>query len=251
MQHYELSDIVLDELKLHGIKGHQSDTGGGHLQVTWQVVPEKERRTVVVAKTPGDWRARLNTRALVRRFLRADNVALVREPTRKPKEKPKHLQKALEVVDNTIIASTPEQLASMRGEISDLTELVLRLTKIVSSVRETMNTHFPALPEQPAPPPVVPIKHSSRSIKLREYLTVDRPISLDALVRDTGLTLNQIKLKVGYMIKQGEAELFQNRVRLLTAEPKPRKKPGRKPTKVVAMKKPGKTNGHRHAMARQ
>lgn len=250
MQHYELSDIVHDELKLHGIKGQQNDRGSGHIEVTWQVVPEKEKRTVIVAKTPSDWRSRLNTRALVRRFLRADNVALVREPTRKPKEKPKHLEKALELTNNTVVASTPEQLASLRGEISDLTELVLRLTKIVTSVRETMNTHFP---EQPAPPPVVPIQHSSRSIKLREYLTVDRPISLDALVRDTGLDLKQIKLKVGYMVKQGEAELFQNRVRLLTAEPKPRKKPGRKPKVVVVLKKGvGKANGHRHAsMPRQ
>ncbi|MHC2884024.1 hypothetical protein [Bradyrhizobium barranii] len=82
----ELTEIAVNELKAHGIKAHLRDTNGGHIEIAWQVVPEKEVRKIVVAKSTSDWRSRMNTRADVRRLLRADNVSpkMSQEKPKKP-----------------------------------------------------------------------------------------------------------------------------------------------------------------------
>lgn len=110
----ELTEIALNELKLHGVKGQTRDTNGGHIEIAWQVVPEKEVRRVIVAKTASDWRARMNTRAEVRKLLRADNVTL-KSQNDKP-EKPKPLTKALELPQPEAVVPIPDQMKALRGE---------------------------------------------------------------------------------------------------------------------------------------
>ncbi|MHC2277344.1 hypothetical protein ACVME8_003955 [Bradyrhizobium diazoefficiens] len=138
---------LLNELKLHGVKGLTRDTNGGHIEIAWQVVPEKEVRRVFVAKTASDWRARMNTRAEVRKLLRADNVVL-KAQNEKP-QKPKPLAKALELPQPDTVVPMPDQMKALRGELADLTELVLRLTRIATGMREVLTTHVPK--PQPAP----------------------------------------------------------------------------------------------------
>ncbi|MGY8677285.1 hypothetical protein Q2941_05635 [Bradyrhizobium sp. UFLA05-153] len=199
----ELTEIALNELKLHGVKGHTRDTNGGHIEIAWQVVPEKEVRRVFVAKTASDWRARMNTRAEVRKLLRADNVTLKSQNEKQP-QKPKPLTKALELPQPDAVIPLPDQFKALRGEVADLTELVLRLTKIATGMREVLTTHVPK--PQPAAPEMKP---SSRSIKLVEYLSLDRWIAISALVRDTGLTPTQIKLKLHYLKQHDQIEIYR------------------------------------------
>ncbi|UEM11989.1 hypothetical protein J4G43_047370 [Bradyrhizobium barranii subsp. barranii] len=227
----ELTEIALNELKLHGVKGQTRDTNGGHIEIAWQVVPEKEVRRVFVAKTASDWRARMNTRAEVRKLLRADNVTL-KAQNEKP-EKPKPLTKALELPQPDAVVPIPDQMKALRGELADLTELVLRLTKIATGMREVLTTHVPK--PQPAAPAVKP---SSRSIKLVEYLSLDRWITISALVRDTGLTPTQIKLKLHYLKQHDQIEIYRGEVRLKPAVPKPSAKKAAK--KVAKAKQPAR-----------
>lgn len=214
--HNELTEIALNELKAHGIKGHLRDTNGGHIEITWRVVPEKEVRTIVVAKSTSDWRSRMNTRADVRRLLRADNVTLKMQHEKKP-QKVQQLDKALALPPPDIM-SVPDQLKAMRAELGDLTELVLRLTKISTTVRDTVAVHVPK-PETIVPPPP-----SSRSVKLAEYLSEDRWITIDTLPRDTGLTPEQIKLKLQYLKQHDLIELYRGQARLKPPKPRPAKK---------------------------
>ncbi|MGY8661747.1 hypothetical protein Q3C01_05180 [Bradyrhizobium sp. UFLA05-109] len=226
----ELTEIALNELKLHGVKGQTRDTNGGHIEIAWQVVPEKEVRRVFVAKTTSDWRARMNTRAEVRKLLRADNVTLKSQNEKQLRPKPQPLTKALELPQPDAIVPIPDQMKALRGEVADLTELVLRLTKIATGMREVLTTHVPK--PQPAAPVMKP---SSRSIKLVEYLSLDRWIAISALVRDTGLTPTQIKLKLHYLKTHDQIEIYRGEVRL---KPAPVKPTAKKATKKVTKTKP-------------
>src|SRR3954462_8944227 len=109
----ELTDIALNELKQHNIKGQLRDTNGGHIEIAWQVVPEKEVRKIVVAKTTSDWRSRINTRAEVRRLLRADNVTLKMEAPKKPAKV--KLEKAIALPQPEM--PIPDQIKAMRSEV--------------------------------------------------------------------------------------------------------------------------------------
>ncbi|QOZ68905.1 hypothetical protein [Bradyrhizobium arachidis] len=214
--HNELTEIALNELKAHGIKGHLRDTNGGHIEITWQVVPEKQVRTIIVAKTTSDWRSRMNTRADVRRLLRADNVTLKMQHEKKP-QKVQQFDKALALPQPETL-SVPDQLKALRAEVGDLTALVLRLTKISATVRDTVAVHVPR-PEAIVPPPP-----SSRSVKLVEYLSEDRWVTIDTLPRDTGLKPEQIKLKLQYLKQHDLVEVYRGQVRLKPPKPKPEKK---------------------------
>lgn len=239
----ELVEIATAELKQHGIKPEVTHTNGGHIQITWRVVPEKELRCVTTAKTGSDWRNRMNIRADVRRLLRADNVTLKREEP-KPKKHPE-LAKALSLPQP--VTPIPDQLAAMRGEIADLTELMMRTFKMVGIMRETIASHAPPPPPPSAPPEPV----SSRSVKIKEFLALDRWVSLSALARDTGLAPQQVKLKLYYLERLGEVSVYQGQAKLNAVEPRPKKPRGRAAAKLKAMaaKEPTKlkkkTNGHR------
>ncbi|GAB9186007.1 hypothetical protein [Bradyrhizobium diazoefficiens] len=208
----ELTEIALSELKAHGIRGHIRDTNGGHIEISWQVVPEKEVRRIIVAKSTSDWRSRMNTRADVRRFLRADNISL-KMSTQPKKQTQLQAEKAMSLPQPDVLP-IPDQIAAMRGEMSDLSELVMRLYKIVAGVRDNIASYVPK-PVEAAPKPT-----SSRSVKLVEYLAHDRWVTIDTLPRDTGLTAEQIKLKLQYLKNHDEVEIFRGQAKL--KPPKPR-----------------------------
>lgn len=96
-------------------------------------------------------------------------------------------------------------------------------------MREVLTTHVPK--PQPAAPVIKP---SSRSIKLVEYLSLDKWVAISALVRDTGLTPTQIKLKLQYLKQHEQIESYRGEVRLKPAVPTP----SAKKTKKVAPAKP-------------
>ena len=220
----ELQQIAVSELRLHGIKPVVENTGGGHIAIVWRAVPEKEERRVIVAKTPGDWRARMNTRAEVRKYLKADNVSLV---VAQPKKKNRLLAEAV-VAPPPDVIPTADQFAALRGEIADLTQLVLRLTKIAYATRDMAAKVLPE--EAPAP-----VKLPSASIKIAEYLSLEKYTSLTALVRDTGLTLKQVQLKLEYLRRQGEVSIHQNSAKLLKVSTRRR---GRAPRTLHAAATP-------------
>lgn len=229
----ELQQIAMNELKLHGIKPTMRPNGSGHIEIVWRAVPEKQERVVVVARTPGDWRARMNTRAEVRRYLKADNVQLVVQ--NKPRTKAKaQLQDAINLPAEII--PIPDQLTALRGEIADLSEMLIKVLKVAYGTREMIAKVLPK--EAPAP-----VKLPSASIKIHEYLSLDRWVSITSLVRDTGLTLKQVKLKLEYLRKQGDLTIHQQSVKLTrqpTIKPRGRKKKHMNGTN-------GKTlNGHDH-----
>ncbi|UPT99184.1 hypothetical protein J4G48_0014530 [Bradyrhizobium barranii subsp. apii] len=227
----ELVDIATAELKQYGIKPEVTYTNGGHIQITWRAVPEKELRCVTTAKTGSDWRNRMNIRADVRRLLRADNVMKKEEP--KPKKHPE-LAKALSLPKEVV--PIPDQIAALRGEVADLTELMVRTFRMVGNMRETIAAQTPRSPP-PAPPPA-----SSRSVKIKEFLALDRWVSLSALARDTGLSPQQIKLKLYYLQRLGEVSVHQGQAKLNEVEPRPKKPRGRAAHKIKA--KMNKLNGH-------
>jgi hypothetical protein len=223
-------EVATAELKQHGIKPQITYTNGGHIEIAWRVVPEKELRRIITSKTGSDWRARMNIRAEVRRLLKADNVMTLKRNEPKPK-KHHELTKALNLPQQVV--PIPDQIAALRGEVADLTELMLRVAKGVSVVREAVAAQAPSPPLAPEPPP------SSRSVKIKEYLSLDRWLSLSALTRDTGLSIKQIKLKLGYLERLGEVSIYQGQAKLNAVEPRPKKPRGRAAHKVNAKK----TNG--------
>ncbi|KRR21384.1 hypothetical protein CQ14_06965 [Bradyrhizobium lablabi] len=237
MHHSELTEIATAELKQHGIKPQITHTNGGHIEIAWRVVPEKELRRVITSKTGSDWRARMNLRAEVRRLLRADNVALKQET--KPKKHPE-LAKALNLPQEVV--PLPDQVSALRGEVADLTALMTRVAKVVGSLRDTVAAQVVPPPPKPEPP-------SSRSVKIKEYLSLDRWVSLSALARDTGLSPKQIKLKLDYLARLGELTVYQGQAKLNAVEPRPKKPRGRAAHKAKVVKKAKGTNGHRHRIA--
>ncbi|MBR0741144.1 hypothetical protein JQ581_29855 [Bradyrhizobium liaoningense] len=210
--HNELTEIAISELKAHGIRAQLRDTNGGHIEIAWQVVPEKEVRRVIVAKTTSDWRSRMNTRAEVRRLLRADNVTLKMSVSKPKKKKQLIAEKAMSLPEPDVLP-IPDQVAAMRAEMADLTELVVRLVRIVTGVRDTIATYVPK-PVEAALQPA-----SSRSVKLVEYLARDRWTTIDTLPRDTGLTAEQIKLKLQYLKNHDEIEIFRGQAKLKPPKP--------------------------------
>ena len=212
--HGELMEVAVAELKMHGIKAECRQLNGGHVEIAWQVVPEKQPRKVITSKTGSDWRGRMNLRAEVRRQLRADNVTLKRLVEPKPKGH-NALAKALDLPQPDKIA-IPDQISALQSEIGDLTQLVLRLGKIIASVRDAIIANAPPSSATSSLPPK-PV--NSRSVKIAEYLTLDRWISLAALERDTGLSAKQVKSKLAYLAKHGQVVVYRSQAKLKPSTP--------------------------------
>jgi hypothetical protein len=80
---------ALRELDAAGVRDIEQVNGGKHLQLRWRVNGHAALRMYSLPVTPSDWRAPRNTRAEIRRILRADGVLVVPEkvapaPARKP-----------------------------------------------------------------------------------------------------------------------------------------------------------------------
>jgi hypothetical protein len=152
-------EAVTSELHKVGIKPEIEVTAGGHVRISWRATPDKELRTLFTSKTGSDYRGRLNIRANVRALLKQDNV---HAPEKTPKPKAA-IEKILELPKPTV--SFPDQVAAMRAEISDLTDLVLDLACLVkASLGQTI---VPLAPEAPpaslaAPEPAAPLPATPR-----------------------------------------------------------------------------------------
>lgn len=81
MKRNECLDAVVGELRAAGIRDIEYANGGKHLQVRWQV-SGRSRRVVTVPVSPSDHRAVANTRADVRRLLRADGMLVIPSPAK-------------------------------------------------------------------------------------------------------------------------------------------------------------------------
>jgi hypothetical protein len=122
MRAEEVLDVIRRELKAHGVTPTIERTSK-HVDVRWQI-PGKQPRVYTTSSTPSDWRTRMNARAEVRRMLRADNVTLdtaakPRTLTERVVQPPRHVE------------TIPDQVAAMRSELSDLSELIMELLEVV------------------------------------------------------------------------------------------------------------------------
>ena len=72
-------EAALKELDAAGIRDVEQVHGGKHLQLRWQT-NGRGLRVYNMPRTPSDWRAVHNTRAGIRRLLRADGLLI--EPER-------------------------------------------------------------------------------------------------------------------------------------------------------------------------
>jgi hypothetical protein len=82
MSSKECLDAAIATLRAAGVYDYQLAPGGKHLQVRWEV--NGQPRFYAVAGTPGDVSSVHNTRAEVRRMLRADGL-LEAAPDNQPK----------------------------------------------------------------------------------------------------------------------------------------------------------------------
>lgn len=209
MKEDALSQLT-SEFKLWGVKFTSRETGGNHIELRWQTSPDKEVRSHVIAKTPGDWRGTLNSRAIIRRMFRADGLTLDKQPCAKPKPL---LHKALEIPQP--VERDADQIRMLRAEVADLSELVLELASMISTVKDRVvaaPVEMPQLLPQPAPAPEPaqppapePKKPSVRSIKTIDYVS-EAWSTTDAIARDMGLPRNVAYMKLYYLSKQNIIE---------------------------------------------
>lgn len=248
---------ISSEFKLWGVKFSTRDTNGGHIELRWQASPDKQVRSYVIAKTPSDWRGNLNNRAEIRRLFKADGLTLDRKPCAKVKP---ILAKALSLPEP--VEKDADQIRMLRAEVSDLSELVLEMAGMISSLKDAVAAQAAPMPVQiaapvvevptflppPAPPqqplPLFQVLHpiqkkrSVRSIKTIDYVS-DAWSSTDAIARDMGLKNSIAYMKLYYLMRKDIIEMSDGRWR---------KKPVTKPViaAIAANKrKANKANGHR------
>lgn len=238
---------IASEFKLWGVKFQQRLTNGGHIELAWQVSPDKEIRKTYLPHTGSDWRGWLNQRSHVRDLFRQDGLIDPRKRIAAPKP---ILHKALSVPEAP--AEKPEdQIKTMRCEIADLTNFILELGVMVSTLIDTVKAQAMAQIASPAPVveapiAILPLKKtrapSTKGINTIEFVSANWN-SLEALARDMGISTVIAKRKLIYLAKQGKVELSDGRWRR-TPEPKPKTRP-----KVLRGKPNGKAkpNGRRIA----
>jgi hypothetical protein len=198
--------VISSEFKLWGVKFQKRDLGSGHIELRWQVTPDKEVRRHVVPKTGSDHRGPLNSRAQVRRLFQQDGLVL-KEILAQPRKKPA-LQRALEVPEP--VETDADQVRLMRGEIADLTDAVFRLTRVVAQMKQiVMPTPVAPVVQESPPVEVKPVevkKPAPRRIKAIEHLS-ESWNTTDALARSMGISKEFAYRKLYYLVKIDAAEL--------------------------------------------
>lgn len=101
-------NAALDELGAAGIRDVRHAPGGKHRQISWQSNGATRFYNVSVG-APSDYRSIANTRADVRRLLRADGFLVDREPA-----KPKPLDRMSRLEQR--VAAVELELAAMRND---------------------------------------------------------------------------------------------------------------------------------------
>lgn len=121
-QRQEHLDLLIEELERYGLRGEISDRGK-HLEVAWN--SPAGRRFVIVARTPSDWRAGLNTRSELRKLLRADNL--------QPKQISElSFQKAMSLPKQQV--ASPQLV--LQNDVDALVELVFELQAQIVAISE-------------------------------------------------------------------------------------------------------------------
>lgn len=199
---------ISSEFKLWGVKFSTRDTNGGHIELRWQASPDKQVRSYVIAKTPSDWRGNLNNRAEIRRLFKADGLTLDRKPCAKVKP---ILAKALSLPEP--VEKDADQIRMLRAEVADLTDWVVDMAGIVSTLRDVLVAQRTPVVEEPVQPqekPPSPIpeskKPSVRSITTIDFVS-DAWSSTAAIARDMGLPANIAYRKLYYLMRQDIIEL--------------------------------------------
>lgn len=124
-QRNECVDLVINELERYGLRGEVAERGK-HLEVAWST--PHGRRFVIVAKTPSDWRASLNTRSDLRKMLRADNL--------QPKQISElSFQKAMSLPKPVMLT---EHI--LQKDVNELTDLIFDLQSQITQLREKLDT---------------------------------------------------------------------------------------------------------------
>jgi hypothetical protein len=245
-------NLIASEFKLWGVKFQHQRSGSGHIELAWQVSPDKEVRKTYLPHTSSDWRSWLNMRSQVRRMFQQDGLSL-----KKPEKPEPVLRKALSVPKDP--PEKPEdQFKAMRAEIADLTNFVLELGGIVSGLCDIIKQQpVMQITAQPSPEPVpipaflppepMPLKTrapNTRGSKVIDYLSFNWN-SLDAIARDMGLSPIVVKRKLVYLYQKDLVQLDQGRWR--KTPPKfPAKKPKGKAPKVAPaiLARKQRRNGH-------
>jgi hypothetical protein len=97
-------EAALDELNDAGIRDVSHARGGKHWQIRWGG-PNGVTRFYNVPGTPSDYRTVANTRADVRRLLRADGFIVDREPAKpKPLDRMTRLEQRISALELEVVA---------------------------------------------------------------------------------------------------------------------------------------------------
>lgn len=156
----EVTDKVLAELVEYGIKGAVVERGK-HLGVAW--VWGGRTRTLFCSRTPSDVRTWLNTRAELRRQLKADGVQPVT-----PEQRVRTLTHALSApkpaeAPDSRVERLQSEVSTLLDMVSDLQQHITRVEQKLSSLRVVSTITF----EAPAGAPVVTVAAPSAPQKKR------------------------------------------------------------------------------------
>lgn len=205
---------VRAEFELWGVKFDHEETNGGHIKIRWQVSPDKEPRQTSIPKTSSDWRGPQNAVSLVRRTFMQDGLSL----TKPPEKKVSVLEKALSL---PVMAEPPkvDPIRAMRGEIGELTDLVLDLVSMVTTLKNELAAR-PVAQAAIAAPPVAPViepepvaevialpvkAKKTRRLNAISYLS-NTWNTLEALAKDMQMPQSQAYSKLYYLKSKGLVE---------------------------------------------
>jgi hypothetical protein len=196
--------LLTSEFNLWGVRFDHRERGSGHIELRWQATPDKEVRSYIVAKTPGDHRGWLNARADIRKLFRQDGLTLKEEKQAKPSV----LRKALELPKP--VEPDLDQLKMLRAEIADLTDLVLELAARLDQphmmVPIPSHTVLAPTSELPMPMPHVAIKPPSyRSVNAIEYVS-EGWTSTAGIAKSMNVPENIAYRKLYYLMTKGMVE---------------------------------------------
>lgn len=203
---------IMSEFRLWNVKPTIENTGGGHIKITWQASPDKEVRTTFLPKTGSDHRGWLNQRAQVRRLFKQDNLSLKEAPKPVPL-----LHKALAAPEP--VEPQQDQFRSVRVELAELTDKVLELAGMVSTLCQTMQQPAPqqiapAAPE-PAPEPQATIfdeRRERRKVLAIEHVSANWNTTA-ALAKSMGVEPNIAYRKLYYLLRINAVEFSDGRWR--------------------------------------
>jgi hypothetical protein len=170
----DVLEVVLAELRRYGIKPQVEPTTGGHYSVRWQL-EGKPKRIVLVAGTPSDHRTRLNARAEVRRYLRADGAS--------PGVSVSVTDKIFSTTRH--IDPIPNQIADMRAEFEDLTTMLLEISNSIAFIQASLT---PTTPTQ-----------STRKIRIIDHVPRDRAVKTEEVAVAAGLSPATTYTKLYYL----------------------------------------------------